>query len=113
MSFALYIPIKETPQQLRKLLKGSSLMLQPRLKMLIAMKKAGESGISKRELMDSVGASSQSIHNWRRAYKQGGMEALLFNGRKGKAGAPSVFTEKEHQKIGQKLHDPGMVWQVM
>ena len=106
MSFALYVPVKETVKELRMLLKSSSVMMQPRIKMLIAMKKAGESGISKRELMDTIGAGSQSIHNWRTAYKQGGMELLLHNGRKGNAGKPSVFTQEEHNKMEQKLKDP-------
>ncbi|MBK7740057.1 MAG: helix-turn-helix domain-containing protein [Saprospiraceae bacterium] len=56
--------------------------------------------------MSCVGASSQSIHNWRTAYKNGGMEALLHNGRKGKVGKPSIFTLEEHKKIEQKLNDP-------
>lgn len=106
MSSALYIPIKETTQELRTALKYSSAMFQVRIKMLLAMKKAGEKGISKRELMDTVGACSQSIHNWRTAYKAGGMEALLSNGRKGRSGKPSVFTEEEHKKIERKLKDP-------
>ncbi len=106
MSFALSVPVKESMKELRAALKASSLMMQPRIKMLIAMKNSGEQGISKRELMDTVGASSQSIHNWRTAYKNGGMEALLLNGRKGKAGRPSVLTKQEHQMIEQKLHNP-------
>ena len=64
MSFALYIPVKEQLQDLRIALKHSSVMMQPRIKMLIEIKKAGEKGISKRELMDSIGVCSQSIHNW-------------------------------------------------
>ena len=52
------------------------------------------------------GVCSQSIHNWRSSYRTGGMEALLSNGRKGKAGKPSVFTKQEHQKIANKLGDP-------
>ena len=106
MSFALYIPVTESITDLRAMLKKSPLMLQPRIKMLIAMKKAGEAGISKRELMETVGASSQSIHTWRTTYKQGGLQALLHNGRKGKAGKPSIFTKEEHKKIEQKLKDP-------
>ena len=106
MSLALYIPVQESLQVLRKLLRQLPLMMQPRLKMLILMKKAGVKGISKRELMDRVGVSSQSIHNWRTAYKTGGLEALLVNGRKGKSGAPSVFTQQEHDLIGAKLNDP-------
>lgn len=106
MSFALQIPIKETLAELRSALKKASPMLQPRIKMLLVMKKAGDSGISKRALMDSVGACSQSIHNWRTSYKRGGMNALLENGRKGKSGKPSVFTKQEHDKIEKKLKDP-------
>lgn len=106
MSFALYIPVKEQLQDLRIALKHSSVMMQPRIKMLIEIKKAGEKGISKRELMDSIGVCSQSIHNWRTAYKQGGLDALLKNGRKGTAGKPSVFTEQEHRRIEQKLNNP-------
>lgn len=106
MSFALHIPVKETLAELKKLYRQQPLMMQPRLKMLIVMKQSEEKGISKRELMERVGACSQSIHNWRSSYRTGGMEALLSNGRKGKAGKPSVFTKQEHQKIANKLGDP-------
>lgn len=106
MSFALCIPVKESMQELKKILRQSSLMMQPRIKMLIEMKKAGQKGVSKRALMDAMGVCSQSIHNWRTAYKQGGMDSLLQNGRKGAAGKPSVFTQAEHRQIEQKLRDP-------
>ncbi len=105
MSFALFIPVKETVKELRVRLKKSSAMMEPRIKMLLAMKKAGSDGISKRELMESVGACSQSIHNWRTAYKVGGIELLMANGRKDHAGKPSVFTKEEHNKMAEKLHD--------
>jgi hypothetical protein len=29
----------------------------------------------------------------------------MANGRKGKAGKPSVFTKEEHKKMAEKLHD--------
>ena len=106
MSFALNIPVKETLAELKKLYRQQPLMMQPRLKMLIVMKQSEEKGISKRELMERVWVCSQSIHNWRSSYRTGGMEALLSNGRKGKAGKPSVFTKQEHQKIANKLGDP-------
>lgn len=102
----MYIPVTETLKELRTSLKAATPMIAPRIKMLIEMKKAGEEGISKRALMDNVGASSQSIHKWRTAYKQGGMEALVYNGRKGKVGKPSIFSDKEHRLIEQKLKDP-------
>jgi len=106
MSLPLHITVTESFKELKIKLKQSSLMMRPRINMLIIMKKSGESGISKRELMDSVGACSQSIHNWRTAYRRGGMEALLSNGRKGKCGKPSIFTKEEHQKMKALLHDP-------
>ena len=106
MSLPLYIPVTESLVELKKLLRKSSLKFQPRIKMLIVMKKAGENGISKRLLMDTVGLSSQSIHDWRTFYKLGGMENMLQDGRKGKAGRPSLFTKAEHNKMEQKLKDP-------
>lgn len=69
MSFVLYVPVKESLKELRRLLKNSNLIMQPRFKMLLAMKKAGEQGISKQALMDTVGVCSQIIHNWRTACK--------------------------------------------
>ncbi len=98
MSYALYIPVIESLADLRSLLKKALLMLQPQPKDVDNYEKSGDKGISKRELMDSVGASSQGIHTWRTMYKQGGMEALMHNGRKGKAGNPSVFSKDEYKK---------------
>jgi transposase len=106
MSYVLKIEVKETMEQLRKLLKTASLMIQPRLKMLIAIKKSGGEGISKRALMESIGVCSQSIQNWRTAYLKSGLEALLTNGRKGKSGKPPLFTKEEFAKLEKKLNDP-------
>lgn len=107
MANPLMIEVKENEKELRRLLKQSSAMMHPRIKMLVAIKKAGEKGISKRQLMSDIGVCSQSIHNWRTAYKTGGIPALLSNGRKGKAGRRSIFTGEEHQKIERKLKDSG------
>lgn len=99
MSFALFIPVTESLQELREKLKNASPMFQARIKMLIVMKKAGDTAISRRDLMDSVGVCGQSIQNWSTAYKEGGTEALLFSGRKGKVGKPSVFSKEEHLQV--------------
>jgi transposase len=106
MSLALYIPVTESLKELRVMLKQSSPMFQPRLKMLLVMKNAGESGISKRELIDSVGVCGQSIQNWRTAYKRDGMYALLSNGKRGRCGRSSIFTKDEHQTMEALLHNP-------
>lgn len=71
-------------RELRNHLKNAIPMIQPRIKMLILMKKSGEKALSKRDLMESLGVSSQSIQDWRSAYKTGGIELLMSNGRKGK-----------------------------
>jgi hypothetical protein len=34
------------------------------------------------------------------------MEALLFNGRKGNVGKPSVFSKEDHERLEKKLKDP-------
>lgn len=105
MSYSLNIPVKESLKELRGMLKTSATMMQPRLRMLLEIKKQEGVGVSKRALMDTIGVCSQSIHNWRTAYKTGGLEALLTNGRKGKAGKPSVFTKEEHKLLEKKLKD--------
>ncbi|WP_461788166.1 transposase [Pedobacter sp.] len=67
------------------------------------MKKEGERGISKRELMNRTGASSQTIHNWRTLYKNGGIESLLSHNKQGFK--PSVFSKEEHDRLSTILHD--------
>jgi transposase len=104
MSNALYIPIKESLKELRQTLKTTTLLFQPRIKLLIAMKKAGNSGISKRALVDELGVSGQSIHTWRTTYKNGGITALCSHKKVGFK--PRIFTENEHLKIELKLKNP-------
>lgn len=106
MSYPLNIVVTETINELRTLLKHAIPMMQPRVKMLMEIKKAGSAGISKRQLMENLGVCSQSVHNWRTAYKEGGIEALLHNGRKGKAGRSSVLSQDEHRLLEKKLKDP-------
>lgn len=106
MALPLTVPVKESVKELKRLLRRSSAMNHPRLKMLIEMKKAGEGGISKRALKEKIGVSGQSIQTWRTAYKKGGIDKLLSNRLKGKAGRPSVFSRKEHKRLKEKLEDP-------
>jgi len=104
MSNALYIPVKESLEELRSELKRSTPMIQPRIKMLIAMKKQGNLGISKRELSSSIGVCGQSIHKWRTLYKSKGLLGLTSHGRLGFK--PTSFTKSQHAKIEAKLNDP-------
>lgn len=103
MAHPLYIPVKESIRELRGLLKASSPLIQPRIKLLIAMKKSGETGISKRCLIEEIGVSGQSIHTWRTNYKNGGLKSLVSHKKIGFK--PRTFTTKEHAKIEKKLKE--------
>lgn len=107
MSYALYVPVKEEVSYLKSCLKKSSLLMHPRLKMLICMKEAGEKGISKKALVAYLGVSDQSIQTWRTSYKTGGLALLLSHKKKGACGKPSIFSVQEHERLEQKLKDPG------
>jgi transposase len=104
MSSSLIIPVKESVTELRGILKKASPLIQPRIKLLITMKKAGNTGISKRALVEQVGVSGQSIQTWRTTYKNGGIKAIMAHKRVGFK--PRTFTDEEHAKIKLKLHDP-------
>lgn len=104
MANALYIPVKESKEQLRKLLKQAKPIERPRLIMLMEMKKAGKSGISKRALVDLVGVSGQSIHSWRTKYKKGGLQKVLSHNKGGFK--PCSFDKKELKKLEQLMHTP-------
>lgn len=104
MSLALNISVKESTQELRSLLKSSIPFLQPRIKLLLTMKKYGDKPVSKRELMEQTGLCSYSVHKWRTMYNTGGIDNLLTHNKKGFK--KSKFTSEQHEKLEAKLKDP-------
>jgi hypothetical protein len=104
MSYALNITVKESTQELRLLLKTAIPFLQPRLKLLLAMKKYGNKPVSKRELMEQTGLCSYSVHKWRTMYNTGGIDNVLTHNKKGFK--KSKFTTEQHNKLEAKLRDP-------
>lgn len=104
MSNPLIIPIKESATELRTILKNSIPFLQPRIKLIMTMKKYGNQAISKRELMEATGLCSYSVHKWRTLYKEGGIDALLQHNKKGFK--PTKLSAQEHQKLEAKLKNP-------
>lgn len=104
MSYALNIPVKESTQELRSLLKSSIPFLQPRIKLLLAMKKYGNKPVSKRELMEQTGLCSYSVQKWRTMYNTGGIDNILTHNKKGYK--KSKFTSDQHVKLEAKLKDP-------
>lgn len=98
------ILVKESNTEIKVLLKKSSSLILPRLRMLLELKKNEKEGISKRALAEIVGVNHNSIQTWRSMYVQGGIELLCSHNKKGFR--PSVFNTEEHQAIYNKLNDP-------
>jgi transposase len=104
MAKAKQIHVKETPQQLKQLLKQQSRVnLRKRVIMLQQIKKS-EFPLSKNELAELVGVNHNSIQEWRRLYEQGGIQALLQSKQGGKR--REVITAVAHAAIEKKLKSP-------
>lgn len=104
MSKALITIIKESTKELRTLLKSTIPFLQPRVKLLLAMKKYDNEPVSKRELMEQTGLCSYSVHKWRTMYNSGGIDNLLKHNKKGFK--PSKLSAEQHKILEAKLRDP-------
>ncbi len=98
------IQIKESLQELKRLQRDAIPLISIRLRALIEIKKAGEFGISKRDLADMIGVNHNSVQKWRTLYTKGGIKAICSHNKKGFK--PSVFTPQEHKMIEAKLNDP-------
>lgn len=104
MALPKKIKVKENLKDLQKLYKKSDSLIQPRIKMLIELKKYEDTGISKRALAKEVGVDHNSIQTWRTTYLKGGLELLCRHNMKGYK--PTILNTREHQKIAEKLSDP-------
>lgn len=101
MPFHLVVEVHESADVLQSLFRKSSPALKPRIKMLIALSK----GITRvNDLAAKTGASAVSICNWKKKYHQGGLEALLQEGRGGDK--RSGISAEQKQKIASKLREP-------
>jgi transposase len=103
MANPLKIMVKETLQELKKMLKSSPPHYSPKLKMLMVIKQS-EFDLNKNELADQVGVNHNSIQNWRKKYLAGGIKALLSDGRIGFK--PSMISKETHEQIRVKLNNP-------
>ncbi len=104
MSSPKQINIKESLTDLKRLLKVSTPLISPRIRMLIALKQNEKQGISKRDLAALIGVNHNSVQTWRTMYIRGGLKSLQRHNKKGFK--PSVFTKEEHSAIEKKLKDP-------
>jgi transposase len=104
MAKALYIEVLENHKMLKVRLTKAKTWERPRLIMLLEMLKAGGKGITKAELMQRVGVCGQSINNWRKAYRNGGLSQLLSHKKIGFK--PSVFSVGEKAELEQIVSNP-------
>lgn len=104
MSAPKSIQVKESVNELKKLLKSASRLIFPRIRMLLEIKKHEASGgISKRMLADAISVNHNSIQTWRTLYEKGGIEHLMKYTKN--EGRPTILTAQEHQAIKDKLND--------
>jgi transposase len=96
--------IKENLEELKKLFKKADPLIQPRIKMLIEIKKHHSDGISKRALAETVGVNHNSIQTWRGKYEEGGLKLLCSHKMIGYK--PEILDPKQHDAIKKKLSDP-------
>jgi transposase len=104
MSSPKQLSITESVSELRKLQKASIPMIAKRIRAIIEFKKNEKTGISKREVAQTIGVNHNSVQTWRKMYEQGGISAVLHYAKH--AGRPPEITQAEHVQIEKKLNDP-------
>ena len=101
MPSSISIIIQEGIDELKALHTKSAPAMKPRLKMLISLSK-GITVVS--ELAARTGVSAATICAWKNKYRNGGLQALISEGRGGDK--RSGITSDQKQKIAGKLSDP-------
>ena len=78
-----------------------------RLILLVEIKKAGDKGISKRDLSKKTKLNHNTVQIWRKKYEAEGISAFLEDGRTGFK--PSEITVKEHVATAYFVHSTSIV----
>ena len=101
MPATFHIQVLETTEQLKARHQRTPAYLHPRIKMLRLIA-SGTTQVS--TLCAKLGVSAPTLQGWKTKYRQGGIEALLSEGRGGDK--RSGITAEQKQKIEQRLSDP-------
>ena len=104
MARAKEIFVKETTQELRKLLKEQSKQTMRNRIIMLQQIKQSDRSLSKNELADLVGVNHNSIQKWRRLYETKSIKGLLEQTRGGKR--REVITRLAHTAIEKRLKNP-------
>jgi transposase len=100
MARVLQIEVKESIQELRLSLKGSSSRIRPRIQMLLEIKKS-ITPLTKNELAEKVGVNHNSITSWRKIYRAGGLALLSKHNQGGKRKV--VIDTRTHKAIAKRI----------
>src|ERR1017187_6721915 len=93
--------IKESIGEIKKLMKTSHPMIAKRLHAFLVFKEHQDTGISKREVAQSIGVNHNSIQSWRSLYIAGGIKKLMSHGKTGFK--PSVITPDQEKAIRDQM----------
>ncbi len=104
MSAPKLFTIKESENEIKKLIKSSTPIISKRFQALLIFKRHEKTGISKREVADEIGVNHNSIQTWRSAYTSGGIKQLKQHFNTGYK--PSFIVGDQEAALKQKLNDP-------
>lgn len=104
MSAPKTFTIKESESEIKKLIKSSGPMIGKRLQALLVFKRHEKTGVSKREVAESIGVNHNSVQTWRTEYVKGGIKALMTHSNIGYK--PSLISKQEEEALAKKLNDP-------
>lgn len=96
--------IKESDEEIKRLIKKSQPMIAKRLHALLVFKRNEQSGISKRIVADQIGVNHNSIQKWRKLYIDGGIDKLMAHSNIGYK--PSKITNEQEQVLEAVLNNP-------
>lgn len=97
------IIVKESEQELKKLLRQQPIHKKNRVQMLLILKKTQKS-LSKIELASILKVNHNTAQKWRKSYFEKGIDGLLSDGRVGFK--PSKINNEMHQAIEKRLTSP-------
>jgi transposase len=101
MPATFHIEVKESVEELKAHQGSVSVYLRPRVKML-SLISVGTTAVG--ALCAKLGVSAPTLKEWKSKYHQGGLQALLHEGRGGDK--RSGITTEQRQKIEEKLSSP-------
>jgi transposase len=104
MSAPKTFKIKESDKDIKKLIKRSDPMIAKRLQALLVFKEHESTGISKREVAQSVGVNHNSIQSWRKLYISEGIEKLMSHAKIGYK--PSLISAEQEKALKEQMYKP-------